>query len=653
RVEIAKGPQSVVHGLNSTAGAISIVTNRSRGGDAWFADIMIDSELEYGGEGITAVVGGGIGEQLGVRLAAKVTDRDGYYENTFTGEDEGDTEDELFRFSAVWTPTDDLEIGLKYESAVREVDGNVGEIFGLAGGTFAEPNDNRLNYERSSNGCQADRSGFPSQMAFGGLNPDVCPMQSTDLETTVVNLDWAIEGATVTAMLGHSEFEFDFTVDLDTTADAFLDASIKEDFEIDAFEIRLTSDKGNTIDYMVGAYYHDWQNFNDQPSQYGPGTLGGLLSAGGPLGADVLIQTSNIIDQTSELFSVFGQVTFNASDVLSITAGLRYTDEEKDSDYNTQCGLGFLATGTFVEQPLPGPLALCSTNPQTVGLNVDRSSDNLLPELSVQWDVSDSAMVYAKFGQSAKGGGFTTSQRNPPVTWTPNDQEYDDEKATGIEAGLKSRWMDNRLEFNAAIYRTEFDDLQVNTFTPVGAVIVQNVTNAATAISTGLELEARFAASENLELGGSWAFQNAEYDSFRNGTCSVASGLASPCDLSGEQLNLAPDWSGMLYADLSIPLGDAVNFVANLTVSMSDGYFTDGALEPIGEQDSWTKVDARIGIEAADARWSVALVGRNLTNERVLSQSQPFFNAVFQSTFLGYLEAPRTAMLQARYRFGG
>ena len=291
RVEVARGPQSVVHGLNSTAGAISIVTNKTMPGDAFFAQIVADTELEYGGESGTLVVGGSIGDVLGLRAAVKYSDRDGFYENSFTGRDEGDTEDVLYRLTAVWAITEEVSLTLKYENAEREMDGNTGELFSFAGGLPLEPNDNRLNWERSSNGCQVDRSGFPSQMGVSDFNPDDCPGQRTELETFLASLDWQLPGHTLTAMFGHSEFEYDVTVDLDTSADAFIDASIDEDFEQDAFEIRLTSDKGETFDYMVGFYWHDWENRNFQPSQFGPATFGGLLSSFGPFGADVAIHT--------------------------------------------------------------------------------------------------------------------------------------------------------------------------------------------------------------------------------------------------------------------------------------------------------------------------------------------------------------------------
>ena len=99
-------------------------------------------------------------------------------------------------------------------------------------------------------------------------------------------------------------------------------------------------------------------------------------------------------------------------------------------------------------------------------------------------------------------------------------------------------------------------------------------------------------------------------------------------------------------------MGRSINFVADLVVSFSDGYFTDAAQEPAGRQGSWTKIDARVGIEAQDGRWGLAVIGRNLSEEKVLGASQSFFDAVFRPTYLGYLEPPRTITVQGRYNFG-
>ena len=654
RVEVARGPQSAIHGLNSTAGAISIVTNRTMPGDPFVADITAEGELEYGGGSISAIIGGSAGESFGLRAALKFSDRDGYFENSFTGQDEGDLEDTLARITAVWQASDAATVTLKYETAERDMDGNTGELFNFAAGRSEEPGDNRLDFRRSSNGCAADPLGLLGGLTVPGLYSDTCPRQRTDLETFLAKVDWDLGWSDLTVLAGRSEFTYDITVDLDTTSDAFVDSGIDENFEQDAFEVRLTSSGDGNVDWIAGLYWHDWENFNENPATFGPGTLGGLLSAAGPFGFNAAVHTTATFDQSSDLKSLFGQATWHVSDRLRVIGGARWTDEKKTSAYTVPCALIVVDSGTVIPQELPGPLGLCNSNPAVDGLSISRSTDNFLPELAVQWDANEDVMLYAKLGESAKSGGFTSSTRNPAASWSPRDQEYDDEEVFGFEVGMKSRWLDDRLEFNVAAYDTEFDDLQVNTFTPIGMVISQRVTNAAKASSKGVEMDLRYAATEYLQLGVSAAFQDVEYDNFVNGTCSIASGLASPCDQSGTPLPLAADYSANAYADFAMPIGSGnLEFVARLNVYASDGYFTDAAQEPAGEQDSYTKVDARVGIAAADGRWEVALVGRNLTDERVLGASQSFFNNLFQPTYLGYLEPPRTILLQARYRFGG
>jgi outer membrane receptor protein involved in Fe transport len=660
QVEVVRGPQSAIHGLNSTAGAISIVTNKAMPGDPFTLDLTADAEMEFGGGSISAIAGGSLSDSFAIRAAVKVGQRDGYYENSFTGTDEGDVDDTLARITAVWTPSDRSTISLKYETAERDMDGNTGEVFSdgraiFAAADAAEPTDGVLNWTRSSNGCQTDSSGFPNSMTVAGTFPHTCPRQTTQLDTILLNVDYEFENSTLSFMAGHSDFEYDITVDLDTLAVAFLDSSIDENFDQDAFEIRLTSNQGNTVDWLIGAYTHNWVNFNENAAAYQPGLFGGLLSAAGPFGANVSVFTSSTFTQESDVVSLFGQATWNVSDTFRITAGVRYSDEEKKSAYTVPCGLINIDTGVFTPTPLPGTLGLCNSNPALPGIDFSQSDDHVLPEIAFQWDANDDVMFYIKAGEGAKAGGFTSGSRNPTAAWTPADQAYQPEEVFGYEVGMKSHWMNDRLEFNIAAYDTEFDDLQVNTFTPATdgtGVIIQRVTNAATASSSGVEMDLRFAASDNLLLGAALAFQDVGYDSFVNGTCSIESGLASPCDQSGRPLPLAADSSGNVYANFSVPMGSTLNFVADLSVSFSDGYFTDAALEPAGEQDGWTKVDARIGIETQDGQWSLAVIGRNLGDEKVLGASQTFFNQFLSPTVLGYLEPPRTITLQGRYSFG-
>lgn len=138
RVEVARGPQAVIHGLNATAGAISIVTNKTRPGDPFFAEMTADYELEYGGGSVIGVIGGSPSESLGLRAAIKYADRDGFFENTYTGVDEGDTDEVMARVSAVWDLDSNVTLTLKYEHGSAEMEGNTGEIYGTPGALATE-----------------------------------------------------------------------------------------------------------------------------------------------------------------------------------------------------------------------------------------------------------------------------------------------------------------------------------------------------------------------------------------------------------------------------------------------------------------------------------------------------------------------------------
>ena len=219
---------------------------------------------------------------------------------------------------------------------------------------------------------------------------------------------------------------------------------------------------------------------------------------------------------------------------------------------------------------------------------------------------------------------------------------------------MYKRQADGRAEINVALFSTKFEDLQVKTTVleeaPGGGIVTSpSVTNAGEASSEGVEIDGRWAAAEWLTLGASLAFLNAEYDEFISDDCnseSVPDPVTGTCDFSGESLPFAPDFSGTVYGDIVAPINNNLNFVAGITLSMRDDYFTDPTLEPAAVIDSWTRVDARIGIADADDKWGVSLIGKNLSEEEIYI-SQPLLGYI-----IGYLEPPRQIYVQGRYNFG-
>lgn len=626
RVEIMRGPQSVVHGLNSTAGAISVLTRRNEGGDPFEASVMADTELEYGGYGVTATAGGGLTDSFGVRAAVRATDYDGFLTNNANGE-EATREDTLVRLNAVWNLSDSFALTGKFETSEYESSLGVGEIYGGIS-ALIEPNDGVLNWQHAADAATID--------VFGIL-PVSKPGIKSQYDLYSLGLEWELGGSRIDVLVARSEFEYDISLDLDTTTLGIIDAGIDEDYEQTSVEARISSQGGNTIDYIAGVYYHDTSLRNAQPNIYGEGALG----------PGVALESTGIFDVDSTLFSPFVQATWNLSESFRLTGGVRYSDEEKDVLRDSRCNLGLIGSATLVPAPAPLAAALCPSA-DLDGYTDERSSSNFMWELAAQMDLSESTMIYAKVSDSAKAGGFSSS-----TNAQRGQLEYDDESALGLEAGIKVRSAGGEFEWNLSVFRTEFDDLQVNSFDVeiVDGVVSTRprITNAAEAISQGIEADARWAVTDWLTLGASAGLLDAEYDKFTEGNCNSA--ITSPtgvCDLSGQSLPYAPDMQATLFGDLRAPLFAGVDLTGGFTVAYSDDYLTEGTIDPLMMQDSFTRVDAHVGIAGRNDSWSVSLIGKNLTEEEILGSSQGF-----GTYYLGYLEPPRTLFIRATLNFGG
>jgi outer membrane receptor protein involved in Fe transport len=621
RVEVMRGPQAVIHGLNSTAGAISVISRRNEGGDAFNAEFIADTEFEYGGYGFTATAGGGLGESFGLRAAVKVSDYDGWMVNNFDGTENGDMEDTLVRVSAVWNLTDAVGLTGKIEHSEYDLFGGPGEIYGGIA-TILEPNDGIVNWQQTVDETLIDPL---------GVLPLSYPGVSSEYDLYSLGLDWEIGSNTFSVLAARSEFTYDTSLDLDTTFLNVIDAGIDEDYEQTSIEAKWVSNSGGAFDYIVGLYYHDTSLRNAQPNIYGQAAIG----------AGTALEATGIFEVDSKLISPYFQGVWSFSDNMRLTFGARYSDEDKDVYRDSRCFFAILP-----DTLVPFSISLCPS-PDLDGFTDSRSSSNFMPEAALQWDFSETSMLYGKISDSAKAGGFSSSTNS-----SRDDLEYDDESALGLEIGLKSRSADGRVEWNLTAFRTEFKDLQVNSFR---VEVVDGVTrtfpkisNAAKAISKGIEADVRIATTDWLILGASAAFLDAKYDDFPDGNCnSVNANPSGTCDLTGYTLPYAPDFQATVFADLLVPLGSSINLVGGFNISYSDSYLTEGTLDPFMTQASYTRVDARIGIAAASNRWAITLVGKNLGDEVVIGSSQGF-----GSYNLAYTEPPRRIFLQGTLRFG-
>ena len=679
RVEVLRGPQAVLFGLNSTAGAVSFHGQVNRPGDETELTLTGEYEVEYSGNRFRAIAGGSLNDAMGWRLAAETLDSgDGWLENSID-RDGGTMEHDIFRASFVFQPSDNFEAIFRWEHSDASQQGQTTEIVngglnlpgdvGTPGGYEARIAQFNalagaygfLPYDNGGENSLFDFRGTAGEdVAFQKLHEliDVGNYRDElgadqEIDNASLNLQWQLGDYTLSAIWGYSDYFYDAAVNIAGTKEIFYFGTNYEEYDQTSGEIRLASPSGQTVDWIVGVYYHDADLFTDQPNTFDVGKFYGI-SLGLPeemvisalLGAPLLELGGADLNQSSKLLSPFISATWNVKDSLRLTGGVRYTDEEKD--YRRRGA----TPGSQAHLKLPdgslGPglgIAVLNANGAAVGdTSGTIDSTNTMPEFTLEWDVTENIMLFGRYAESAKSGGVATAG-----SVAASGLLYDDEMADSFEVGFKGRFLDGRAELNAVAFTTEYQDLQVKNSSVTESGVLTVIGNAAEATAEGIELDGRWMISEWLTIGGTLAFLDASYDSYDGADCNRSRSFptsAAGCDLSGAELPFAADQSGNIYADIELPLSGNLKLIGNVTVSFSDDYAVQGSLEPSLVQDSWTKVAGRIGIAAIDDRWSVVVLGKNLTDEKIWAGGQPLFGYD-----MVYPTMPRTITVQGTFRF--
>lgn len=610
RVEVVRGPQGALFGKNTIAGAISITTRRPS--DEFEAFFKAGYEIEREGYDFEASISGPISDRVRFRLAAKVWKEGGFVHNFFTGNDEPEEDGYLIRGSAEFDVTDNFQIFVKVEGGEVNTDGGWFQIheFGTAplSGLFQllDPN------------AEDDLDGFRS--AATGLDPE---FNDTDTFNATMIMDWNIGDHTITSITAYGEFDYLKNVEFTGTSLMLAQSTIPEDYYQFSQELRLVSPSGKTIEYVVGLLYikdHLKTGQNTNLRQFGPFT-------GERFGRH---------EQDGETFSAFASATWNISETLRLTGGLRYIHEIKKA-----------RTSQVVTPPyFPGTFDFDRTG--------NRKEDHAVPSVNLQYDLTDEVTTYFTYARGTKAGGFLSNDGALEARRRAgrDDYEYEDEKAENFEIGVKASLFDNRVALNIAAFITNFDNLQVSTFDGVGFVTA----NAAKARIKGFELEGTFVLHESLTLIGGLAYLDAKYRDFPGGQCLFDATEADGCDpvtrtqnLAGVRLTRAPEWEGTLTLDWVQPISNWLTLTAQFNLNYKGMFYHQPDLDPFDAQDGYVKINARVGFQSADEMWEVAVVGRNLTDKITTASSfdTPFFGG---GSHVAMIAPRRTIMIEASWR---
>ena len=700
RVEILRGPQGILYGKNSIAGAVSQITAKPT--EDFEGSITGLYETEHGEQDLRLVLSGPLAEGLSGRLAILDRSMDGYLFNTVTKEDEQQEDEQVIRASLQWDVNEDITANLKTSRATFETIGRNLEVYNSVG----NPNHLAVLNALQANQVEGNLDNSTSNSGHSSDN---------QVDNTTLTVDWQLDGLTMTSVTGIVDYEFDELCDCDFTGAEIFNATRDEKYSQLSQELRFTSELGNTIDYIGGLFYQSTDlEYGDSIVLTDPTVITTALNLKGattlsPLAAGA--STERTFVQEGNLWAVFAQATWNIDDNLRLTVGGRYTDEGKDASRMQQHKASQAYGGQLLPAKAPSGAStdlttLVSGYNNLFGIfgvepydkiegELDDSS--FTPLVSLQWDADDQTMVYATWTRGYKSGGFDARSNahwdatvgnaiNPLVysavyaavlgTQTSDEAKaaaataagarasltgswtFDREESNSFELGSKMVLADGAAELNLALYYTEYKDLQVSQF---DGALGFNVTNAGEATVQGLEADGRWAVSDNVILTGSAAYLDFNYDKFPNSQCYFGQDSNSTthpglCDVKGERKEYTPEFQSNIGAVWSDQMSNGYHLDAGMDLVYMDDYIYASNLDPKAKQDAFILLNARVALANANDTWEVALIGRNLTDETVVNfgGNTPLAGTLTDgagNSYYGFVNRPRNIALQGVYRF--
>ncbi|KTE37398.1 TonB-dependent receptor [Sphingopyxis sp. HIX] len=630
RVEVLRGPQPTLFGKNAIAGAVNITTRSPT--DEFEGSLSGLYEFNHKEFQLNGVLSGPLADGVEARVVGYYRSMDGYFYNTKLDRNEPNVDEKYVRGKVEFDQGGPLAVELKLEYADFEAKGQPRDVFGAVGNyntVFQGPFfvDTTPDYVRADNGYQSRNKVFGATL----------------------NADLELGDHTLTSISSLLDYKTREIVDVDFSGISFLDGTnLREDYRQFSQELRFASPGGETFDYIGGVYYQNAKLDVQDFTLFNPT----FLALGPPFNALGDTRNDRDYSQTSDLISVFAQGQLSLSDRFRITAGARFNHEKKKGSRTLAIVQGPLSTA---------PAAVVAAvfralNIEAHSVSGKLSEDSFNPMVNVQYDVTDDLMFYASYAKGTKAGGFDIRSNSLPGSTTvakPGAFEFQDESADNFEAGLKYKGRD--FAFNISAYRTKYKDLQVNIF---DGTLNFNVRNAAAARTQGIEADFRAALTEGLTLSGAIAYLDFEFTNFTDGQCFYLQtpGANGFCDYTGKRNALTPKWSGNLNVDYSTPVTSGMKVAFNFNVDFSSAYIAAANLDPRTRQDSYAKLGARLALAEIDNKWEIALIGRNLTNQRILqtASSMPLATTITRNAgnaYNGIVDRPRTIAVQLTGRF--
>ena len=597
RIEVLRGPQGTLYGKNTIGGAIKYISRGLPKEMEGFASITVGN---YNQLDAKAALGGPIGgadSGLRGRVSVASMNRDGFGENTFTGQDVSDKEINAARFQLGAYAGDDFDV----QFAVDWMD----DQSGVRGAKMLARNPLAPAYPPTD-----DRYDIRSGMKN---------INDTEMKGASATVNWrASEDWAFKYVIAKRESDTETNIDFDTTPLTLVDVrAFYNDSQVSQ-ELQANFDGGGRARGVMGLFWFNGDAGGQVLNHFYNPLLATSLT--NPLFGD----TQGYVNTKS--IAVYADWTFDLTDRLKLDVGARYTDEDKHA----------VALNRFYTD-------LSYSTSWGTAANFDKTVNfkNVSPKVSLDYQITPDIMVYGLASRGFKSGGYNIRANTTSVP--RSGEPFDDEKVDSYEIGSKMSFLDQRMFLNLAYFYNKYEDIQLSVFTsytlPNGSQsFFGDFTNAGKGTVQGLEVEYQFLPTQNWLISGNLAWLDAQYDEFITAGVNVA---------DAQEFTNAPEFSGALNVEYRTDLANGGNLSARVGYSYQSEVWPTTDLSPAIRQDGYGLVNAGVIWQANEA-WTFSLQGTNLADEEYRTTG---YNIAAYGVLTGFYGPPRQYTLTARYNF--
>jgi iron complex outermembrane recepter protein len=611
RVEVLRGPQGTLFGRNTTGGAVNVIMRRPA---EEFGGYVEAGWGRFGRSTVRGSVDIPLSPQFLTKVSAYWIEDSGFLDNVTTGERLSFEDNWGVRADLRWLATDSVTWDLAVD--------------------YTDTKKDRMTSQPDGDGGFSSRTGLRRGTSLAGIVNLVGDKQNIPYGNQVesysvtsrVNIE--LDVGDLELITGWRSMEQKFLLDFFNFSGPAGGFSLANDGRHDQFsqEIKLT---GAALDdrmgYVVGVYYYDEDNRTDWADVFD------LFLAGAVPFSFPFVLNDRLMRNTTESWAVYGQIDYDLSSEWILTAGLRYTDEQKDIAYDR----GFFTTEDLA----------------AFGTPLELSTQLWTPRLALRYQPTDDLGFFASVTRGFKSGGWNARGGAPELI-----RAFGPERVWSYELGMRSEWLDGQLRLNSTAFLSDVSDFQLpSAFVRADGVIEFLTRNAADMRTVGLEVELVAVPGDNLTVFLNAGIQDAEYRNLpadvlaQQQACRDGIAVGANCGRGIVTVNgdiavptRAPRYQATAGGDYIFRLTPQLELVPNLAVTRYGRHKIDTANAQIGIVDGFSHIDAAVELRDPEGVWRVRAECRNCSN-----RIQP--GSVFAGQL--YFRDPRTWMLSARLRF--